>query len=194
MVHSDAMALVVPAASQIRRVDDGGAAGVELGHEGVVGAATVGCLKRVRCREVRGRSVPRHIRVARDVKSDALAPVVRSAPQVGRVDRGGATGIELRHEGVDRAPEDLLESPRRRRKVRGVGRTCHVGVARTVDRDAESNFVIVAPEIGGIHARPGGTELRHENVEAAPEARRPEGPRRRRKVRGSGSTRHVSAA
>src|SRR5256885_307888 len=94
--------------------------------------------------------------------------VVWKAPGVvGKsVDEGGADGIELRYEGVvlaRRAAGRRLESPRGRRKVTGVGQSCHVGVAGCVHGDPLAPFFPIAPEVGGVdESRAGGIELRHE--------------------------------
>src|SRR5207245_5298259 len=94
------------AAAEVGGVDEGGAGGIELRHEGVATTehiASEGRLERPRrSRKVAGASSARHVGVARGVHGDACAIVAdgATAAEVGGVDKGGAGGIQLRHEGV----------------------------------------------------------------------------------------------
>src|SRR6266480_5031312 len=106
----------------------------------------MGRLEGARCREVARAGVPRHVRAARAVHGDALAPVVAAAPEVGGVDEAGAAGIELRHEDVDGTPGGRLGGPRRRWEVLGESGTCHIAAARIVYYDPVALIGVAAPE------------------------------------------------
>src|SRR5207245_9010945 len=103
--------------------------GGKLRNEGVSGASAEGSLQDPHRREVGGVGGSGHIDVASRIHGDPVALVRTSAPEVGRVEEGGAGGIELRHEGVDEAAGGGLEGLRRRREVGGKGQAYHVGVA-----------------------------------------------------------------
>src|SRR5439155_7538601 len=111
-------ALFTSTATEISGVDERRAGGVELRHEGAFGAADCGLEGPRRRREV-GRegkaSKASHVGVAQGVHGDPEASVKASAPEEGRVEEGGASGIELRHEGVAAAAaEGALEGRCRR--------------------------------------------------------------------------------
>src|SRR5437588_2231289 len=127
----------------------------------------MGCLEGARRREVGGTGVPRHIRAARAVHGDALAPVVAGASEVGGIDEAGAAGIELRYEGVDATPGGRLVGPRRRWEVLGESGTRHIGAARTVYGDPVALIGVAASEIGGIDRGAARVELGHKDVVGA---------------------------
>src|SRR3970282_799769 len=110
-------------------------------------------------------------------QGDAVTDVRIAASQIGRVDEGGAGGIELRHEGVSvggqRVPDGGLEPPRGGGKVLiyrrctgivgGCGRSCNIGVASTIHRDAVTDVHIAPAEVGGVdEGGAGGIERGHE--------------------------------
>src|SRR5439155_17366059 len=97
-VHRDPGALVKATAPEVAGVDEGGAGGIELRHEGVAGAAE-GRLKTVlRRREVGGEGPTRHVGVTCSVHGDPGALVTATTPGEGGIDEVGAGGIKLRHE------------------------------------------------------------------------------------------------
>src|SRR5205823_13663699 len=97
-VHGDRVACVTAAAAEIGGVDEGGAGGIELRHEGVPAAAAVGC--RRRRREVAGVGFTRHEGVAGRVHRNAEACLSAAAAEVGGVNEGAAGGVGLRRGGV----------------------------------------------------------------------------------------------
>src|SRR5438128_11609119 len=95
------MALVLPTAPDISRVDKSGAAGIGLGHKGIVGTAAVRSLECSRsCRKIDRRGQTDHIGIARGVHTDAEALVLSAAAEIGGVYESGARGIQFRQEGV----------------------------------------------------------------------------------------------
>jgi len=109
----------------------------DLRHEGVIGAARgaaaeAGLEGPRRRREGRRASHTRHvsIRVRQSIDRDGISVIVVRAAEVGGVDEGGACGIELRHEDVERGatPEGGLDSARCDGEVGRAGLACHVGI------------------------------------------------------------------
>src|SRR5204862_463226 len=104
-VHGDALAPIKAAAAEVGGVGQGRAAGVQLGHEGVVDAA-VGRLERAGGREVAGVGKARHVGVAGGVHGDAIGPLTAAAAQVGGVAQDRVDGQRLGGVvGADREPD-----------------------------------------------------------------------------------------
>src|SRR5439155_24364197 len=99
-VHRDAVATITTTAPEVGGVDEGGARGVELRHEGIEEAAEGRLEGPQRRREVDGEGVTRHVGVAGGVHGDAAALVTPTAPDVGGGGKGGAGVDERRGEVV----------------------------------------------------------------------------------------------
>src|SRR5207253_7046077 len=99
-VHRDAVALIGAAAADVAAVDERGAGGVDLRHEGVL-AAVVGQVRPDGHgkRGLRGGGRSRDVRVARAVHRDGIADVAAAAADKAAVVERGAGSAELRHEG-----------------------------------------------------------------------------------------------
>src|SRR5439155_688762 len=108
-VHGDAEAVVNVTPAEVGGVDEHGAGGIELGHEGVFGAAEGGLEGAGGRGEGGGIGEARHVGVAEGVHGDAEAVVNATPAEVGGVDEPGAGGIELGYEGVFGAAEGGLE-------------------------------------------------------------------------------------
>src|SRR5208337_953947 len=150
-VHSDARAYVLPAAPEIRRVNQSRSRGVELGREGVAVASTVGWLEGTGSdRKVSGLGIAGDVSVAHAVHGDAIALVPRAAAtEIGGVNQSRARGIKLRHECVAAATSvGWLEGAGRDRKV-GDCSTGDVSIARAVHGDAVPPTAFA--EIGGVN-------------------------------------------
>ncbi len=190
-VDRDSRALVVAAAPEIGRVEQGRAGGIELGHKGVIGTARKLRLEGEQGgREAHRSRVSGHISVADGVDRDAIA-LVEATVAVG----AAAGGIELDHKGVAPTLVVLLEGPRGGREVnRGRG-SGHISVAGGVDRDCLAQIVAGAPEIGRVEeARAGGVELGHKGVMGTALIEHPEGPRGGREVRRTRPSGHINGA
>src|SRR5207249_5271536 len=120
-----------------------------------------------------GTGAAGHVGVASGVHGDPVAVPALAAAQVRGVDQSSAACIELRHEGGAGSARAGLESPRRGRKVGGVGRPRHVSIAVGVygnpapafATDASAAAGARAAEVRGVNER--GTrriELRYEGV------------------------------
>src|SRR5438477_4202983 len=91
-VYSDAEAFLVTIATQVGRIDQGGARSIQLGHEGVRETAE-SQLHGLHSGKVERLGGPCHVGVASSVHSDAPPPVSVAATQVGRVAEYRASGI-----------------------------------------------------------------------------------------------------
>src|SRR5262249_6662258 len=103
-IHSNAAAVVIVAAAEVGRVDEGAAGGVQLRHEGVGGMAAAAPVES-RLQGVLGREVGRggsagDVGVAGAVHRDAAANVIVAASEICGVNQGSAGGVDLRYEGV----------------------------------------------------------------------------------------------
>ena len=167
-VHGNGSAPGRVISTEVGRVDEGGAGGIEFRHE--AGAATwagaAGLEGPRRRREVGGDGEPRHVSVAQSVHGDPARPVQGTPPDVGGVGESRASGSKLRHKGVPgAAAEGRLEGPGRRREVGGVGDPRHVSVARGVHGDPVAPLIAAAPQVGGVdEAGASGIEFRHESI------------------------------
>src|ERR1035438_7836560 len=139
----DAIAVVATASAQVGGVEKRRAGGVQLAHEGVVAAARGGLEGAWRGGKV-VLGLTCDIGVARGVHRDGRAPA--SAPaQVGGVEQGRASGVQLGHEGIFVPAESGLEGPWGCGEIDGRGRACHIGVTRDIRRDARAT-VVVTPD------------------------------------------------
>src|SRR5439155_12837492 len=89
-VHGDAEAVVNATPAEVGGVDEPGAGGIELGHEGVFGAAEGGLEGAGGRGEVGRAGEARHVGVAEGVHGDAEAVVNATPAQVGGVDQHSA--------------------------------------------------------------------------------------------------------
>src|SRR5439155_1156585 len=164
-VHGDTEAVVDTTPAQVGGVDEEGAGGIELGHEGVFGAAEGGLEGAGGRGEVGGKGNPRHVGVAAGVHGDAEALVNVTPAEVGGVDEPSAGGIELGHEGVFGAADSGLEGAGGRGEVGGKGNPRHVGVAAGVHGDAEALVNATPAEVCRVaELSASGIELGHEGV------------------------------
>jgi hypothetical protein len=101
---------------------------------------------------------------------------------------------DLRDKGVLGASIRPPGCARRGREVERIGGPCDIGRAFLVQRDANSEVIGAAAEIGGVDDRRAvAVQLRHECVVAASD-RRLEGARRGREVGRIGLPRHINIA
>src|SRR6202035_73014 len=91
-------AFIVLGAAQVGGVHQSRTRRVDLGHKCFEGAAAVAGLKGVGGREIGRACEARHIGVARAVHSNAIAPVVPAAAQVGGIHLGRTSSVDLGHE------------------------------------------------------------------------------------------------
>src|SRR6202011_4312340 len=100
-VHNDGIGIVIERATHIGGVHQGGVAGIQLGYENVVRATAVDCLEGPRGRgKVCGVRIPCDIGRAGPIDRDGSAGVEACTAQIGGIDQGGASSIQLRDEGV----------------------------------------------------------------------------------------------
>ena len=127
---------IVRRAPEICRIHEGGATGVELGHERV-GARASGkdALNGVRRREIRRIRVARDVRVALGIDGDRHRLVVEAPAEIRRIEQRGTGGVELDHERIEAAALHGLRAAGDR-KVRGRRASDGVRIAGRVDRDA----------------------------------------------------------
>src|SRR5439155_468898 len=95
-VHGYAFALVIAAAANVARIDQGGTIGPHLGHKGV--AAAIGGQVRPhgdRKGRLGGVGAAGDIGVASRVHGYAFALVIAAAANVARIDQGGTIGPHL---------------------------------------------------------------------------------------------------
>src|SRR5207247_3980729 len=96
--------------TQVGGVDEGGAQGVDLRHEDMGLAAPEGGLESPRSRrEVSRRGGAYHVGVARGVQGDPRATVFATSAEIGGVDEGGPSGIQLHDEGISIHAKDAAE-------------------------------------------------------------------------------------
>ena len=134
------------AASQVRRIEQARAGGIELGHEGIRTAL-------VRLIGVEGGKIRRlrqsgNVRVAGRVDGDGGGCVVAVATQIRGVHEARSAGVQLGHEGLARA--------RRRHRAGGMGKVRrlrearYVGVTGGVDGDGHSGVDAAAAKVGRV--------------------------------------------
>src|SRR5207302_298452 len=151
-------------------------------------SAAEGGLKSSRSRRKIFPRCARYIGAASGIHGDPIGPAADS--EVGRIDKGRARRIELRHERT--AARGGLEGSSRRRKVGGERHSRYVGVATGIHGDPETPVIGVAAEVSGIdEGGAGGIELGDEG--AAP-AGRLEGSRCRGEVKAGCKACYVSVA
>ena len=149
-VHGNAAATVKATAAEVRRVDKPGAGGIHFRHESVT-ATGQGRLEGTNGRrKIAGVSRARDVGVAGGVHGDGAAEVAATPAEVRRVDKGGASRIQLRHGTVEVTGQGRLEGADRRRKIGGVGEAHDVGIAGGVQCDADAAIVVTAAEVSGI--------------------------------------------
>src|SRR5439155_1341003 len=170
-VHRNPRTAFAESAAEIRRVNQGGARGIELRHEDVRArdlAAICAAKPRIEAglegsrsgREISRVGRARDISVAVGVHGDPITVDTANATEVGGVDEGGARGIELRHEGIVlAAAEGGLEGSRRRREVVRTGPARDVRVAGGVYRDSATQVIPVAGDVGGTGVLPAAAEV-----------------------------------
>jgi hypothetical protein len=122
---------------------------VGVGHSAVRGLEGAG----------RGREVGRgchagRVRVARGVQRDAESVVVRIPAEVGGIQKRGASGVELRYDGVSNAAAERgLERSRGEREIERAGAAGDEGVAGGIHGDGAALIIRAPTEIGGIQKR-----------------------------------------
>ncbi len=123
--------------------------GCDLSHKRIVGTTAIFLLQGVNGREALRLSIARQVHVANVIDRDTISLViVRTATQVGAVDKRIAARVEFGHKYGKVAFELALESI-----LRGeIGRVCvpyDIGIAGVVYCNTVTLVEIVATQIGG---------------------------------------------
>jgi len=94
-VHGDIRAIIVSAATEVGSIDKRGVGGIQLGHEGIEGAAAVCPLEGTYRKEVRRSGRAHDIGVASGVNSNAATEILSTAAEVRGVGQDGVDDQRL---------------------------------------------------------------------------------------------------
>ena len=165
-VHSDAVATIIVSAAQVGGVMRG-ALGIELCHKDVI-IPRMESLNGILRGKVCGISIPCNVSVTFGVHSEAAAPLIVSAAQVGGVEEYRTVGTELRQKDVSAARIGILIGILRG-KVCGISQPLHVEVTCDVHSDVGARLISSAAQVGGVDKRGApGIELCHKDVKCTP--------------------------
>ena len=168
-VYSDAEPRVVPAAAEIRGIEEQAASGIELRYKRIHRPTVRNRLEEGQtitpspttegrlegswgCREVRRHGKARDVRGAHSIYDDAKGLIRATATEVGGIDERAACRIKFRHEGIsETAAKGGLEAPHGRRKVHRLSKTGNVSISGGIQRDAGAFLKVAAAQEGGVN-------------------------------------------